>query len=72
MISFLKGAVGGVALVFLAIVVQIVTWVRFVRSQFPDASVSFSPALFLQPRMLGLGCILFAGGFAITWIFVRR
>jgi hypothetical protein len=69
---YLKGAAGGVALVFLAIVVQIMTWVRFVRGQFPDAAVSFSPALFLQPRMLGLGCIIFAAGFAMTWMFARR
>jgi hypothetical protein len=65
---YLKSAAGGTSLVLIAFV----AWAYSLIRRFPGTSISFSPSVFLGPGMLRIECLLFAIGFALTWMFVRR
>jgi hypothetical protein len=65
---YLKSSAGGASLVLIVFA----AWVYLLIRRFPGTSISFSPSVFLEPGMLQIACLLFAIGFAVTWILVRR
>ncbi|HEX3372761.1 MAG TPA: hypothetical protein VHS13_01055 [Edaphobacter sp.] len=65
---YLKSAAGGASL----LLIGFVAWVYLLIRRFPGTSISFSPSVFLGFGMVRIECLLFAIGFAVTWMLVRH
>ena len=66
--TVVKSLFGGIA----ALVLAYFAWVYALMRRFPGGMISISPGVLLQPGMLLRQLLIFAAGFLVVWIFVRR